>query len=132
MSQLADHSAPVRYVLVVEDESEVCDLLGDILSVDGFEPVCASSDAEALAALRRHRFACLIVDVNLGRGVTGFDVARHARQLDARLPVVFVSGQIAPSALERFGVAGAQFLPKPFTATQLTERVRRLVGDNDD
>lgn len=132
MSHAAEKPSPARRVLVVEDEPEVCELIADFLEAGDLEPVCVQSDAGASEALgRTASFACLIVDINLGRGATGFDVARLGRRLDPRLPVIFVSGQTSAASLERFGVTGALFLPKPFTAAELMERVRRLVGDND-
>jgi DNA-binding response OmpR family regulator len=133
MSQAVEKPLAARRVLVVEDEPEVCELISDYLQAEGFEPSCVRSDEEAVRVLRgAAQLACMIVDVNLGRGATGFDVARAARRLAPQLPVVFVSGQTSADALERFGVTGALFLPKPFTAAELMEQVRRLVGDNDD
>ena len=119
-------------VLVVEDEPPICELIADILEIEGFEPVCVNRDEEALAALRtRPAFACLVVDVNLRHGMTGYDVARYARTLDAALPVVFVSGEISAASVEANGVSGALFLSKPFTADELMAKVHVLVGDND-
>lgn len=119
-------------VLVVDDEPPVCEWLADLLRAEGFAPVCARSDGHAYEALRTSGgFACLIVDVNLGVGATGYDVARFARRLHAALPVIFVSGQAAPGSLERYGVPGALFLEKPFTSDVLLQQVRRLVGEND-
>ena len=120
-------------MLIVEDEPEVCELLSDMVSDDGFEPVCVQNDEEAYAALReRTDFACMIVDVNLGKGGTGYDVARFARRLARRLPVIYVSGQSNEDSHRANGVPGSLFVPKPFTAEELLERIRMLVGDNDD
>jgi DNA-binding response OmpR family regulator len=120
-------------ILVVEDEPDVCELLSDLLRFDDFEPDCVLNDKDAYQALRESPgFACMIVDVNLGAGTTGYDVARFARRIDAGLPVIFVSGQTTPQSFAANSVAGSLFLPKPFTAAELMERVRKLVGDNDD
>jgi DNA-binding response OmpR family regulator len=74
----------------------------------------------------------MIVDVNLGAGTTGYDVARFARRITAALPVIFVSGQSSPDSFAANSVPGSLFLSKPFTAAELMERVRMLIGDNDD
>src|SRR5439155_22737574 len=66
-----------RDVLVVEDEPQICELLADVLRAEDYEPVCVEHDEPAFAALRSETdFACMIVDVNLGVGTTGYDVAR--------------------------------------------------------
>jgi DNA-binding response OmpR family regulator len=91
------------------------------------------SDRQAYEALRREdAFDCMVVDVNLGEGTTGYDVARFARRIDPALPVLYVSGQTSPASLKAHGVRGSLFVSKPFTPRELLERVHVLVGDNDD
>ncbi|MDB5446918.1 MAG: CheY-like receiver [Phenylobacterium sp.] len=132
MSQLSLSAESDPRVLVVEDEPHICELLSDMLRADGFLPECVQRDEEAYAALHRSgAFACMIVDVNLGTGTTGYDVARFARRIDPQLPVIFVSGQTSPASFRAHSVPGSLFLAKPFTAGELMERVRVLVGDND-
>ena len=89
--------------------------------------------ADAYAALEDDTaFACMIVDVNLGAGTTGYDVARFARRIDPQLPVLYVSGQTSDASVQANGVVGALFLAKPFTPGELLEHIHVLVGDNDD
>ena len=35
----------------------------------------------------------MVTDINLGRGVTGFDIARRARELNGAIKVIYISGQ---------------------------------------
>ena len=120
-------------VLVVEDEPQVCELLSAVLDLHGFRARCVQKDQQAFEALRGgERFACMIVDVNLGSGTTGYDVARFARSIQPALPVIYVSGQTSETSFKAHGVTGALFVPKPFTPDELIERVHKLVGDNDD
>jgi DNA-binding response OmpR family regulator len=134
MMSLPLHSPePRRTVLIVEDEHAICALLTDIVEAEGFQARCVRTDREAYQALEHdNAYACMVIDVNLGAGTTGYDVARFARQIDGALPVIFVSGQTSPASFEKNGVPGSLFLPKPFTAAELMERVNMLVGDNDD
>lgn len=119
-------------MLIVEDDRQICELVTDALEAAGFTPRCASTDREAYEALQSgQRFGCMIVDVNLGAGTTGYDVARFARQHHPHLAVIYVSGQTSEASLKAFGVPGSLFLPKPFLAADLLERVRMLTGDND-
>ena len=119
-------------MLVVEDDRRISELLSDALQAEGVATRCVSTDREAYEALRTgERFGCMIVDVNLGMGTTGFDVARFARQLDPQLAVIYVSGQTSEASFKAFGVAGSLFLQKPFLPDDLLERVRMLMGDND-
>lgn len=133
MFQAYQEADPAPRVLVVEDEPHICELMFDILRDGGFEPVCVRSDRGAYEALQHtDTFASLIVDVNLGSGTTGYDVARFARRSDPELAVIYVSGQTSDASLEANGVAGGLFLAKPFTACELLEELRKLIGDDDD
>jgi DNA-binding response OmpR family regulator len=133
MSEAAVSPGSEARVLVVEDEAAICELLSDMLEMEGFRAHCVQTDRGAYDALRHDRsYACMILDVNLGSGTTGYDVARFARQIDPALPVIFVSGQTSTASFRANGVPGSLFLAKPFTAPELLERVRMLVGDNDD
>ena len=111
--------SPAR-VLVVEDEPEVCDLIQEQLGDEGYEVVCATNDEAAYRTLQREprSFAALIVDINLGEGTTGFDVARHARRLNPAMPVIYVTGG-DPSMMDLHAVDGAMLVLKPFEREEL-------------
>ena len=114
-------------VLVVEDEAEVCDLIQQQLGDEGYEVVCAGNDDAAYRTLQREArsFAALIVDINLGRGTTGFDVARHARRLDPAVPVVYVTGG-DPSIVDAHAVDGAALVLKPFDREDLLGALEKV------
>jgi DNA-binding response OmpR family regulator len=133
MSETASSADRRQRVLVVEDEHQICELLADILQAEGFDPLCAQRDKAAFRALHADPgFACMIVDVNLREGTTGYDVARFARRLAPALPVIFVSGQTSDASFAANSVPGSLFLPKPFSPDELMQRLRKLIGDNDD
>jgi DNA-binding response OmpR family regulator len=116
-------------VLVVEDEHAICELISDFLDQTAFEVHCVHSDRGAYTALAGVRpYAALVVDINLGPGTTGFDVARFARQLSPELPVIYVSGETPPSSVATFGVPDSRFLAKPFTTDQLLDMLLEVTG----
>jgi|SRR5579859_1314527 len=69
----------------------------------------------------------LVTDIDLGEGLNGFDVARHARSRYPKLAVVFVSGAGA-SRHAAEGVAGSVFVPKPFQPSQIRQAIERTCG----
>ena len=77
-------------VLLVEDEREIAELARDALSEAGFSVTVALDDQSASRTLEREArsFAALVTDINLGAGVTGFDLARRARGLMHRAPLI--------------------------------------------
>ena len=117
MSETAQpESAPSR-ILVVEDEPAVCALINDLLEGEGYIVRCCSNDRDAYEALREP-FDALVVDINLGRGTTGFDVARRARRHDPEVGVVYVTGG-PPESVAVHGVHGAVLVRKPFNREDL-------------
>ena len=79
-------------VLVVENESLTRTLLSDLLATAGIQVVGAVSSAKAALALFR-KFApdVLLLDINLGAGPTGLEVAQAARKSDPKVGIAFLT-----------------------------------------
>jgi DNA-binding response OmpR family regulator len=115
-------------VLVVEDEHQVCDLISDLLDDAGFEAHCVQSDRAAYSVLSATRaYAALVVDINLGSGTTGYDVARFARQVRPDIAVLYVTGQASEQSFRAFGVPNSGYVAKPFEPKDLVASLRLLV-----
>lgn len=114
-------------VLIVDDEPLIADLIVEALSERGLTVKAALTDHDAFALLEREaqQLSLLVTDINLGKGVTGFDLARKARELNPAMTVVYITGQ--PQKFDRFGVDGALIVEKPFAPDVLAEKVIGLV-----
>lgn len=111
-----------RRILVVEDEPLIGLSLKQSLLDWGAEVVWVQTDKAAYVALKDQvsPFDTLILDIDLGAGTTGFDIARFARRSNPRVGIIFSSGS-PPDWMHSFGVAGAMFVQKPCTdAAMLT------------
>ena len=129
MESANDDRNPRLRVLIVEDDAPVCDVIGQFLHGEGFETICALSDRAAYELLDAEWRSIdgLVVDVDLGRGTTGFDVGRYARRLNPRLPVVYVTG--AGGAADRHAVSGSAVLTKPLEPDRLIATLREKLAD---
>ena len=114
-------------ILLVEDETFIAEMIQDALEDRGLAVKSARTDRGAYDLLEgeARSFAMLIADVNLGRGGSGFDVARRARELHPELKVVYITGHAAH--LQKQGVEGSLMFPKPFYPEELAERVVELL-----
>ena len=73
------------------------------------------------------KFQALITDVNLARSeLTGWDVAKHARELKPDLPVVYMTGDSAHEWASA-SVPNSVLLMKPFTPSQLVAAISQLL-----
>jgi CheY-like chemotaxis protein len=115
----------VTAILLVEDEPEVRKLIEEAFAEMGLSLASAATDAAAYELLEREArsFDLLIADINLGKGTTGFDVARRARQLSPTIKVIYITGYAAQ--VDRFGVEDGEMFPKPFSPVELAERVKQ-------
>lgn len=82
---------PMRTVLIVEDDALMRDMLATVIEVAGFQVSTASNGMEALNACREIDPDALIVDIDLGRGVNGVQVAEAAVREIPGLAVVFLT-----------------------------------------
>lgn len=116
------------HVLLVDDEEDIRVMMSDFLTWKGYTVVSSSDPHEAMELIR-HRDAplhLLITDVNLP-GMDGIRMAREVRALYPDVRILFASGQTAQDLHAILAETPAVFLPKPFTAQQLHDCVRRLV-----
>jgi CheY-like chemotaxis protein len=116
-------------VLVVEDDCAVAGVICDMIHAAGWECHCVRSDREAYAFISTPpAIRALVVDINLGAGTTGFDVARFARQAVPDVPVVYVTGEASPQSFKSFGVPGSALVVKPFTVDDLIGPLHERLG----
>ena len=119
-------------VLVVEDDQLVQSVVEDCLSDGGFEAVIASSGDNAVELLdaAQGKYRALVTDINLSPSkFDGWDVARHAREIDPNFPVVYMSGKDADEWASK-GVPSSIMLAKPFAPAQLVTAVSQLLNAN--
>ncbi len=103
---------PIR-VLIVEDETLICDWVEQSLEDQGFAVDTASNAADALRRLGRGGIDVLLTDINLPSGMDGTLLARRARELQPKIFVIYASAQtklLGPN----ISVPGAIFMPKPY------------------
>jgi len=116
-------------VLIAEDEAEIRNLLQDTFEDGGFDVYLVSTGEEAIAALDEQgdNLRAVVSDINLGGKATGWDVARHARQLKADMPVVYMTGTEG-SDWTALGVPNSILITKPFAPTQVLTAVSQLLN----
>jgi CheY-like chemotaxis protein len=116
-------------VLVVDDDPAICELIQDMLKEVRLSTVCVTSDNAAYRIIPTlPTIQALVVDVNLGPGTTGFDVARFARQVIPDLPVVYVTGDASRESFQAFRVPNSGFVQKPFDADHLISTIMTSVA----
>jgi DNA-binding response OmpR family regulator len=119
----------IPLLLYVEDDAIVSMPVIDALGEAGFEVQYVLSGEGAIAELRKRAasYQALVTDVRLPQ-VDGWEVAHVARELNPRIPVIYLSGD---SAVEwsANGVPNSLMLQKPFAMAQLITAVTTLMNE---
>lgn len=115
-------------VLIAENEAAIRNVLHASFEDGGFAVVLASSGEEAIAALEANRgVRALITDIKLESKVTGWDVARHGRELNPDLPVVYITASEGHDWAS-LGVPNSVLIEKPFAPAQVLTAVSQLLN----
>ena len=110
-------------ILVVDDDPEMLRYVRDALAEAGYTPVVTGEAEELAGLLRKHRPALVLLDLMLP-GTDGLELMQRVPKL-ADLPVIFISAYGRDETIARALEAGAaDYLVKPFSAAELTARVR--------
>lgn len=121
-------------VLVVEDNPAGLEVASRLLSLAGATVYQATSGAEALRIARRRELRFILTDLRMP-GMTGWDLLKHlqAQPHTADIPVIALSGDDCPKAIERALAAGFRgYVTKPLhPATFIAELARQLHTDDD-
>jgi len=117
-------------IFVVEDDKQIKDLLEDALKEGGFAVASAVEGADAIRMLEVEGadYRVLVTDVHLPPGqLTGWDVAKRARELNPEIPVVYMTGAGGDDWASN-GVPNSVLVLKPFATAQIVTAVANLLN----
>jgi two-component system, OmpR family, catabolic regulation response regulator CreB len=113
-------------ILIVEDEPGIADTLQYALRTDGFEPTWVATGEDALAQMKLHTPALVVLDVGLP-DTNGFELFKRLREI-ADVPVVFLTAR--SDEIDRvvgLELGADDYVPKPFSPRELVARVRSIL-----
>ena len=116
-------------ILIVDDERDIRELIGDILEDEGFTTRLAGGSDECMAALNDEPPALMILDIWLKDSrMDGIDILKTVKRDNPGIPVVIISGhgniEIAVAAIKQ---GAYDFIEKPFNIDQLLVVIRRAM-----
>lgn len=116
-------------ILIVDDERDIRELIGDILEDEGFTVRLAGNSTEAMAAVNAEPPGLLILDIWLKDSkMDGIDILKTVKRDNPDVPVVIISGhgniEIAVAAIKQ---GAYDFIEKPFNIDQLLVVIRRAM-----
>ncbi len=113
-------------VLIVDDDVELCRLLGERLSTEGFVLEAVHDGLRGLERVLSREHAFVILDLMLP-GMGGLDVLRRVRA-QSPVPVLILTarGEDVDRILG-LEIGADDYLPKPFNPRELIARIRAIL-----
>ena len=116
-------------ILIVDDEKDIRELIGDILKDEGYAIRLAGNSDDCMAQINTELPSLMILDIWLkGSRMDGIDILKTVKRDNPDVPVVIISGhgniEIAVAAIKQ---GAYDFIEKPFNIDQLMVVVARAM-----
>lgn len=111
-------------ILIVEDDTDINNLIAAVLKREDYETVQSFSGTEALLRLEMEAFRLIILDLMLP-GINGEELLQNIRgKMDSEIPVLVLSAKASLSDKVSLLISGADdYMTKPFEPEELAARV---------
>lgn len=116
-------------ILIVDDEKDIRELVGDILKEEGYAIRLAGNSDDCMAQINQDPPSLLILDIWLKDSrMDGIDILKTVKRDNPDIPIVIISGhgniEIAVAAINQ---GAYDFIEKPFNIDQLMVVVSRAM-----
>ncbi len=114
------------HILVVDDDAELCTLLGEFLRREGYTVDCDHEGNAGLTSALAGGFDLIVLDVMLP-GLDGFEILRRLRQ-QSKVPVIMLTARGEDvDRIIGLELGADDYLPKPFNPRELAARIRAIL-----
>jgi CheY-like chemotaxis protein len=121
----------ITRILVVDDDPEVCELLGLALQEAGFVCDVAGGGAEALSMAERRAYDLVVADLVMP-DIGGLDVIRELRRRRDETRAIIIAGKgETESAIEALRARADDFILKPLDIAEVLASVQRALKRQD-
>ncbi len=113
-------------ILIIDDDEELCELVSEYLTVEGFEVNTVHDGETGLSEALKNQHDLVVLDVMLPKK-NGFDVLRELRQT-SKLPVIMLTARGDDmDKIVGLEIGADDYLPKPFNPRELVARLRAIL-----
>lgn len=112
----------MRKILVVDDEKDLRDSLGDALTDHGFRVTTVATGADAIVAAVDERFDLYLLDMMMP-GLDGIQTTRVLRKLTPQVPIVGLTGHLGRGFMAQASAYGVTCMTKPIRIEALVTEI---------
>ena len=123
-----------KTILVADDETEIQEMLKEMLTETGYQVVTADDGKDALRKVQLAKPDLIILDINMPK-MDGAQVSLALKQNEAtkNIPLIFLTGLRTRDdgfSIEK-DVGGIPTFAKPFDYTELLGKIRELIAESE-
>ena len=113
-------------ILIIDDDVELCSLVGEYLEPEGFRIDAVYNGEQGLERALAGEHRLVVLDVMLP-GMNGFEVLRRLRQ-NSKIPVLLLTARGEDvDRIVGLEIGADDYLPKPFNPRELVARIRAVL-----
>ena len=110
-------------ILLIEDDTEISEMLTSYLTTENYEVICAVDGQEACNQFDTSTFSLVLLDLMIPK-ISGMDVMQYIRK-NSVVPVIIVSAKDTEADKTLgLGLGADDYMTKPFSPSELVARVK--------
>ncbi|GAA1744204.1 response regulator transcription factor [Rothia terrae] len=118
-------------ILVVDDDDALAEMVGIVLSQEGYESVFCTAGDQAVEAFEQHQPELVLLDLMLP-GMNGIEVCTELRKV-TEVPIIMLTAKSDTEDVVKGLEAGADdYIAKPFKPAELLARIRARLRPRED
>ena len=110
-------------ILLVEDDTEISEMLMNYLTMENFKVICAADGQEACRLFDSTPFSLVLLDLMIPK-ISGMDVMQHIRK-NSVVPIIILSAKDSEADKPLgLGLGADDYITKPFSVTEVMARIK--------
>ena len=110
-------------ILLVEDDTEISEMLTNYLTTENYEVTCAADGHEACNQFDNAAFSLVLLDLMIPK-ISGMDVMQHIRA-NSVVPIIILSAKDTESDKTLgLGLGADDYITKPFSVAEVLARIK--------
>jgi two-component system nitrogen regulation response regulator NtrX len=121
-----------KEVLIVDDEPGIRETLRGVLEDEGITVDAVASGEACLTAVQKKSYACILLDIWLGKGIDGLETLKRLREIGNDSAVVMISGHgNIETAVKSTKLGAFDFIEKPLSLERTVVTVKNAVRQRE-
>ncbi len=117
-------------ILVVDDETQISDLLRDFLTQEGYQVFTAANGVEALSLGKENRLDLALLDLKMP-GMDGIELFQKLREVKKDIGVIILTGYgTLKTAKQAMRLGAYDYLTKPFELGLVKSVIQKALQRN--